>query len=73
MLINLEWRMEVDYHIRRRRFDLEEQLLRPGEYDHSHYRLLDGWEINKNPLRHDKYLLEIARELGWATLPHWKR
>lgn len=63
----------MEYHVKRRRFDFEEQLSRSGEYAYSHYRLLDGWEINQNPLRHDRYLLEIARELGMATLPHWKR
>lgn len=63
----------MEYHLERRRFDLEEQMLRPGGYAHSHYRVLDGWEINKNPLRNDKYLLEVAEELGGVTLPHWKR
>jgi hypothetical protein len=63
----------VDYKLKRRRFDLEGQLLQPWNFAYVHYRHLDGWEINKNRIRQDRYLLEVGKELGSTTVPHWQR
>jgi hypothetical protein len=63
----------VDHDLERRRFDLEEQLLRPRGVSYLHYRHLDGWEVNRNRIHQDPYLLEVGKELGLTTLPHWQR
>ncbi|NMB21019.1 MAG: hypothetical protein GX979_09125 [Firmicutes bacterium] len=67
--------MRTDYDLERRRFDLQEQFLRPGDlwYAQSHYRHLDGWQMNRNRIQHDRYLFEVGKELGLTTLPHWQR
>lgn len=63
----------VEHDPKRRQFDLEEQLSFPWDWVSSHYRHLDGWEINKNRINRDKYLLEMGKELGPTTIPHWQR
>ncbi|NLL42292.1 MAG: hypothetical protein GX251_02995 [Firmicutes bacterium] len=63
----------MDHRRKRRQFDLENQLSRPWDFAYAHYRHLDGWEINKNRIRRDKFLLEVGKELGSTTLPHWER
>ncbi len=63
----------MEHDLERRRFDFEEQLVSPWDFAYLSYRHLDGWEINKNRISRDKYLLEVGKELGPITLPHWQR
>jgi hypothetical protein len=63
----------LDYDRMRRKFDLEEQLDRPWDFAYLHYGHLDSWKINNNRISRDKYLLEVAKELGSTTVPHWER
>lgn len=63
----------MDYELRRRRAELEEQLLFPWDWAQAHYRHVDGWEINKNRVIFDKYLQEVGREYGPTTVPHRQR
>ncbi|HBG00132.1 MAG TPA: hypothetical protein DDW87_00965 [Firmicutes bacterium] len=63
----------MEHNLKQRQLDLEEQLGKPWDFAYLHYRQLDGWEINKNRISRDKYLLEVAKELGSTTIPHWER
>ncbi|MCK9524605.1 MAG: hypothetical protein M0R49_01580 [Limnochordia bacterium] len=63
----------MDHNLERLKFDLEEQLLRPGDVLYSHYKHLEAWQLNRNRIHRDKYLFEVAKELGTTTLPHWQR
>jgi len=57
----------------KRKVDLQEQLAFPWDWAKESYRQADGWELNKNRLSTDKYLLELGREHGPTTIPHRRR
>ena len=62
-----------DREAEKRRVDLEEQLTFPWDRASDRYRHADGWELNKNRISADKYLLEMGAEQGPATIPHRRR
>ena len=42
----------MNHDLKRRKFDLENQLPRPWDFAHAHYRHLDGWE-KQNRIKRD--------------------
>ena len=61
------------HHAEKRQVDLQEQLAFHWDWAKESYRQADGWELNKNRLSTDKYLLELGREYGPTTIPHRRR
>jgi hypothetical protein len=62
-----------DYEAGKRQADLEEQLIIPWDWAWESYRHADGWELNRNRIGIDKYLVEMGKELGPTTIPHRRR
>lgn len=63
----------MEHKLNCQKIDFEEQFPFPWEWTLTHYRHLDGWELNKNRFFKDKYLVEMAKEFGPITIPHRKR
>lgn len=62
----------MDHELRKQQADLEEQLLDPWSWLDNKQQL-EGWKLNNNKHRPDRYLLEMGKELGAITIPHNKR